>query len=202
MVQAGDAHSWPAGIVFGVAGVTDQIDGFLARRWHVESRFGKIADPLADRLMIDAAVDPARRLRAAAVGRARRDRRARPPAPRRLARARAARHRPRRQPARQGRDVAALPRRSAAGSSRTTTRAGRSGSSGSASARAVVAAMFYVRDALERACGDEGRRHGGRRGHAPSPAHVEPAEADGPDRRQAVHGAHPRAAASGTASRT
>jgi len=56
MVEAGDAHSWPAGIVFGVAGVTDQIDGFLARAWHVESRFGKIADPLADRLMIDAAV--------------------------------------------------------------------------------------------------------------------------------------------------
>jgi CDP-diacylglycerol--glycerol-3-phosphate 3-phosphatidyltransferase len=56
MVQAGDAHSWPAGIIFGVAGATDQIDGFLARRWRVESRFGKIADPLADRLMIDAAV--------------------------------------------------------------------------------------------------------------------------------------------------
>ena len=56
MIDAGDAPSWPAGIVFGVAGVTDQVDGFLARRWHVESRFGKIADPLADRLMIDAAV--------------------------------------------------------------------------------------------------------------------------------------------------
>src|SRR5437764_12629045 len=56
MVHAGDTHSWPAGILFGVAGVTDQIDGFLARRWHVESRFGKVADPLADRLMIDAAV--------------------------------------------------------------------------------------------------------------------------------------------------
>jgi CDP-diacylglycerol--glycerol-3-phosphate 3-phosphatidyltransferase len=56
MVKAGDARSWPAGIVFGVAGATDQVDGFLARRWRVESRFGKIADPLADRLMIDAAV--------------------------------------------------------------------------------------------------------------------------------------------------
>ena len=56
MVEAGDAHSWPAGLVFGAAGVTDQIDGFLARAWRVESRFGKIADPLADRLMIDAAV--------------------------------------------------------------------------------------------------------------------------------------------------
>jgi len=51
-----DGYSWPAAIVFGIAGVTDQIDGFLARRWHVESSFGKIADPLADRLMIDAAV--------------------------------------------------------------------------------------------------------------------------------------------------
>jgi CDP-diacylglycerol--glycerol-3-phosphate 3-phosphatidyltransferase len=56
MARAGDARSWPAGIIFAVAGATDQIDGFLARRWHVESRFGKIADPLADRLMIDAAV--------------------------------------------------------------------------------------------------------------------------------------------------
>ena len=56
MVKAGDAQSWPAGVVFGVAGVTDQVDGFLARRWHVESRFGQLADPLADRLMIDAAV--------------------------------------------------------------------------------------------------------------------------------------------------
>ena len=51
-----DGYSWPAAIVFATAGVTDQVDGFLARRWHVESAFGKIADPLADRLMIDAAV--------------------------------------------------------------------------------------------------------------------------------------------------
>jgi CDP-diacylglycerol--glycerol-3-phosphate 3-phosphatidyltransferase len=56
MVESSGGPSWPAGIVFGVAGVTDQIDGFLARAWHVESRFGQIADPLADRLMIDAAV--------------------------------------------------------------------------------------------------------------------------------------------------
>ena len=56
MVRAGHRPSWPAGVVFGIAGITDQVDGFLARRWHVESRFGKVADPLADRLMIDAAV--------------------------------------------------------------------------------------------------------------------------------------------------
>jgi CDP-diacylglycerol--glycerol-3-phosphate 3-phosphatidyltransferase len=49
-------HSWAAAILFASAAVTDQIDGWLARRWHVESRFGKIADPLADRLLIDIAV--------------------------------------------------------------------------------------------------------------------------------------------------
>jgi CDP-diacylglycerol--glycerol-3-phosphate 3-phosphatidyltransferase len=49
-------RSWPAAILFGAAAVTDQIDGWLARAWHVESRFGKVADPLADRLLIDAAV--------------------------------------------------------------------------------------------------------------------------------------------------
>ena len=51
-----DGYSWPAAIVFAIAGITDQVDGYLARRWHVESAFGKFADPLADRLMIDAAV--------------------------------------------------------------------------------------------------------------------------------------------------
>ena len=55
LMLADDPANWPAGIVFGVAGITDQVDGYLARRWHVESQFGKVADPLADRLMIDAA---------------------------------------------------------------------------------------------------------------------------------------------------
>jgi CDP-diacylglycerol--glycerol-3-phosphate 3-phosphatidyltransferase len=56
VLAADGGHSWPAAILFGAAGVTDQVDGWLARRWRVESEFGKIADPLADRLMIDAAV--------------------------------------------------------------------------------------------------------------------------------------------------
>ena len=56
MAGASGGHSWPAAVVFGVAGVTDQVDGILARRWDVQSEFGKYADPLADRLMIDAAV--------------------------------------------------------------------------------------------------------------------------------------------------
>jgi CDP-diacylglycerol--glycerol-3-phosphate 3-phosphatidyltransferase len=56
MATVADGHSWPAAVVFAAAGVTDQIDGWLARRWHVESQFGRIADPLADRLMIDVAI--------------------------------------------------------------------------------------------------------------------------------------------------
>jgi CDP-diacylglycerol--glycerol-3-phosphate 3-phosphatidyltransferase len=54
-VAAGDGPAWWAAIVFAGAAATDQLDGWLARRWHVESGFGKIADPLADRLMIGVA---------------------------------------------------------------------------------------------------------------------------------------------------
>jgi CDP-diacylglycerol--glycerol-3-phosphate 3-phosphatidyltransferase len=56
LAVADGGYSWAAGIIFLIAGITDQIDGFLARRWRVESRFGAIADPLADRLLIDAAI--------------------------------------------------------------------------------------------------------------------------------------------------
>jgi CDP-diacylglycerol--glycerol-3-phosphate 3-phosphatidyltransferase len=51
----GEGSYWLAALFAGAA-FTDQVDGFLARRWRVESEFGKLADPLADRLMIDAAV--------------------------------------------------------------------------------------------------------------------------------------------------
>jgi cardiolipin synthase (CMP-forming) len=54
-LDAGDGAAWGAGIFFAAAALTDQLDGYLARRWQVESRFGKVADPLADRLMIGTA---------------------------------------------------------------------------------------------------------------------------------------------------
>jgi CDP-diacylglycerol--glycerol-3-phosphate 3-phosphatidyltransferase len=56
LLTADGARCGAAAILFGVAAITDQVDGYLARRWHVESAFGKIADPLADRLLIDIAV--------------------------------------------------------------------------------------------------------------------------------------------------
>jgi CDP-diacylglycerol--glycerol-3-phosphate 3-phosphatidyltransferase len=54
-VAAGDGPAWWAAVVFAAAAATDQLDGWLARRWRVESQFGKVADPLADRLMIGVA---------------------------------------------------------------------------------------------------------------------------------------------------
>lgn len=54
-LAAGDGPAWGAGILFGAAAATDQLDGWLARRWRVESQFGRVADPLADRLMISVA---------------------------------------------------------------------------------------------------------------------------------------------------
>jgi CDP-diacylglycerol--glycerol-3-phosphate 3-phosphatidyltransferase len=56
LIPAEGGHSIAAGIVFGIAGISDYLDGWLARRWNVQSGFGQVADPLADRLMIDAAV--------------------------------------------------------------------------------------------------------------------------------------------------
>lgn len=56
LLAADGERSIAAAVVFGLAGITDQVDGWLARRWHVESEFGRFVDPLADRLMIDAAV--------------------------------------------------------------------------------------------------------------------------------------------------
>ena len=55
-LRAGEGAAWGAGLFFAGAAITDQVDGYLARRWRVESRFGKVADPLADRLMIGTAV--------------------------------------------------------------------------------------------------------------------------------------------------
>jgi len=55
-LRAGDDAAWGAGVFFAGAALTDQLDGYLARRWQVQSRFGKVADPFADRLMIGVAV--------------------------------------------------------------------------------------------------------------------------------------------------
>ncbi|HET7481625.1 MAG TPA: CDP-diacylglycerol--glycerol-3-phosphate 3-phosphatidyltransferase [Actinomycetota bacterium] len=43
-------------IVFGVASLSDLIDGYLARRFDITTRFGEFWDPTADKLLIGAAL--------------------------------------------------------------------------------------------------------------------------------------------------
>lgn len=45
-----------AGIVFAAASFTDYLDGHLARKWHMVTDFGKFADPLADKMLVTAAM--------------------------------------------------------------------------------------------------------------------------------------------------
>ena len=43
-----DAMTVPFWVIYVTAGLTDMLDGFLARRWGVESKFGARLDSLAD----------------------------------------------------------------------------------------------------------------------------------------------------------
>lgn len=50
-------HARPiAAILFGIAAVTDIIDGWVARRYGQTSRFGEFLDPVADKLMVSIAL--------------------------------------------------------------------------------------------------------------------------------------------------
>jgi CDP-diacylglycerol---glycerol-3-phosphate 3-phosphatidyltransferase len=49
---SGDAARWWAFGIFVFAAATDSIDGWVARRWHGVTRWGQLADPLADKLLI------------------------------------------------------------------------------------------------------------------------------------------------------
>lgn len=57
---AGDGHQTAGRItafaVFAVAVITDRLDGWLARTYDMETEFGKLADPIADKMLIGAAL--------------------------------------------------------------------------------------------------------------------------------------------------
>ena len=48
--------SFLAALVFGLASISDLLDGFIARRHQMVTTFGKFLDPLADKLLVSAAL--------------------------------------------------------------------------------------------------------------------------------------------------
>jgi CDP-diacylglycerol--glycerol-3-phosphate 3-phosphatidyltransferase/cardiolipin synthase len=49
-------RNWVGMSVFALAAITDWLDGYLARRWGVTCAFGAFLDPVADKLMVAAAL--------------------------------------------------------------------------------------------------------------------------------------------------
>jgi CDP-diacylglycerol---glycerol-3-phosphate 3-phosphatidyltransferase len=56
LVQEGGGGDKLAAAVFVVASITDALDGWIARRQKSVSTFGKLMDPLADKLLVTAAL--------------------------------------------------------------------------------------------------------------------------------------------------
>lgn len=55
LVLGPEADAWALGVLV-ASGITDFLDGWLARRWNQQSMIGQILDPVADRLYILAVV--------------------------------------------------------------------------------------------------------------------------------------------------
>jgi cardiolipin synthase (CMP-forming) len=50
----GDFARWFACALFSAAGLTDWLDGHMARRWQQQSEIGRFLDPIADKLLVSA----------------------------------------------------------------------------------------------------------------------------------------------------
>jgi CDP-diacylglycerol--glycerol-3-phosphate 3-phosphatidyltransferase len=52
----GETGRWLAAALFALAGITDFFDGYLARAWSQQSLLGRMLDPIADKLLVGAAL--------------------------------------------------------------------------------------------------------------------------------------------------
>jgi cardiolipin synthase len=52
LLHGGDALRWVALTIFIAAGVTDILDGYVARMWSQQSTLGRMLDPIADKLLV------------------------------------------------------------------------------------------------------------------------------------------------------
>lgn len=52
----GDFGNWLALAIFVTAAITDVLDGYLARAWEQQTSLGRMLDPIADKLLVSAAL--------------------------------------------------------------------------------------------------------------------------------------------------
>jgi cardiolipin synthase (CMP-forming) len=52
----GDTARWTAFVLFAIAGISDGLDGFLARKYDAGSDFGRMLDPIADKILVGVAL--------------------------------------------------------------------------------------------------------------------------------------------------
>ena len=52
----GDLGAWITCAIFTLAALTDWLDGYIARSWSMQSALGRMMDPIADKLLVGAAI--------------------------------------------------------------------------------------------------------------------------------------------------